>query len=198
MTPTLEAHPRPEDPRLRRWSKAEYHEMADRGWFRNQRAELIEGEIVVLSPQKFEHGQVADRVTEILRSIFGADFWVRMQLPLDLGAKSEPEPDVSVVKGRREDYHEHPRTATLIVEVSDTTLAFDRGEKARVYASAGIADYWVLDLVHRQIHIYREPAPTTAGFEYRSILTREGSDTISPLAAPTASIAVAQLISPRP
>src|SRR5258706_10181091 len=103
--PTLLNQPRAEDPRLRRWSKSEYYEMAELGWFRNQRAELIEGEIMVLSPQKFEHGQVADRATEIVRGLFGAGFWCRMQLPLDLGANSEPEPDISVVVGRREGYH---------------------------------------------------------------------------------------------
>jgi Uma2 family endonuclease len=173
------------DPSLRRWTKAEYYGMADLGWFKGQRVELIEGEIVVLSPQKFAHGQVADRVTELLRHAFGPDFWVRMQLPLDLGESSEPEPDVSVVRGRRESFSEHPRTAELIVEISDTTLAYDRREKASLYASSGIADYWVVNLVQRQVHVFRDPqidGGQSHGFGYRSMLTFLPGEQITPLA----------------
>jgi Uma2 family endonuclease len=160
--------------------------MADLGWFAGQRVELIEGEIVVLSPQKFAHGQVADRVTELMRGLFGNGFWVRMQLPLDLGENSEPEPDVSVVRGRREDFTEHLRTAELVIEVSDTTLAYDRREKASLYASAGIADYWVVNLVQRQVQVFRAPqsdANQTFGFGYQSMLTLQPGQQIMPLAA---------------
>ena len=190
-------NPATNDPKLRRWSKSEYHEMAELGWFRDQRAELIEGEIVVLSPQKFEHGQIADRATEIMRNVFGPGFWCRMQLPLNLGPNSEPEPDVSVVRGRRDDYHEHPTSALLVIEVSDTTLAFDRSEKASLYARAGIQEYWVLDLVLRQLHVYRSPFPDPAkvyGFWYQSITSFARGQTVSPLAASGGSIAVSDLL----
>jgi len=189
-----------EDPKLRHWSKSEYHEMAELGWFRGQRAELIDGEIVVLSPQKFEHGRVADRATEKMRELFGASFWVRMQLPLDLGPNSEPEPDVSVVTGRREDYHDHPKQAVLVIEVSDTTLSFDRGEKAGLYARAGVQDYWILDLVHRQLHIHRDPIPdpTQANwFTYGSIETFQGSDVVAPLNLPAGRVRVSELLGDR-
>lgn len=186
-----------EEPAPRRWTKAEYYRMAELGWFHGQRAELIEGEIVVLSPQKFAHGQVADRATEILRGAFGANFWAPMQLALNLGPKSEPEPDVSVVPGRREDYHDHPNTALLVVEVSDTTLAYDRAEKASLYASAGILDYWVLDLVHRRLHVYRDPAPDATrpyGYGYKTVSSLQPGETVVPLAAPSARILVADLL----
>ena len=128
------------EPRVRKWTKAEYYQMAELGWFRDQRAELVEGEIVVLSPQKFGHGAATDRVTELLRDAMGKKFWVRMQLPVDLGAVSEPEPDVSVVPGKREDYTAHPTTAALLVEVSDTTLAYDRKKKAADYPLSLMAE----------------------------------------------------------
>ncbi len=171
--------------------------MAELGWFRNQRAELIEGDIVVLSPQKFEHGQIADRAAEILRNRLGGDYWIRMQLPLDLGINSEPEPDVSVVPGRREDYHAHPTEALLVIEVSDTTIAYDRREKASLYARGGISDYWVLDVVRRQLHVYRDPAPDATAahaFSYRSITTLQGAQTVNPLAAPQVTIVVNELL----
>src|SRR5437879_6193872 len=117
-------------PGRRTWTKAEYYRMADLGWFRGERVELIEGEIMVLSPQKWAHSVTTDKATETLKRVFGSGFWVRMQLPLDLGQTTEPEADVSVVKGKREDYSNHPTTALLAVEVSDSTLRYDRTRKA--------------------------------------------------------------------
>ena len=160
--------------------------MAELGWFAGQRVELIEGEIVVLSPQKFAHGQVTDRATELMREVFGAGFWARMQLPLDLGPSSEPEPDVSVVRGSRDSYAAHPQAAELVIEVSDTTLAFDRREKASLYARAGIADYWVVNLVQRVLHVYRDPQADENqpyGFGYGSTQTFQPGEQITPLAA---------------
>src|SRR5262245_10736836 len=129
------------EPRTRRWTRAEYYRLADMGLFHGQRVELIEGELMVQSPQKAAHFTTTDRVAELLRQHFGSGFHVRMQGPLDLGPHSEPEPDVAVVAGRREDYAtNHPRTAVLIVEVCDTTLTSDRTRKASLYARAGLAD----------------------------------------------------------
>jgi Uma2 family endonuclease len=145
------------EPQARLWTRSEYHQMADLGLFDGQRAELVEGEIVVLSPQKFGHGATTDRVTEVLRDILGKEFWVRMQLPNAIGEISEPEPDVSVVPGKREDYTDHPRGASLIVEVSDTTLTYDRGKKLRLYAKAGIYEYWIVNLQDQEVEIRKRP-----------------------------------------
>ncbi|HEY7425174.1 MAG TPA: Uma2 family endonuclease, partial [Gemmataceae bacterium] len=133
-----------DEPTPRLWTCEEYYRMADMGFFHGQRVELIEGEIVVLSPQKAEHWTTADRVAELLRSGFGSAFHVRLQGPIDFGSLSEPEPDVAVVAGTRAQYaSQHPRTAVLIVEVSESSLAYDRTRKASLYARAGIADYWI-------------------------------------------------------
>lgn len=188
MTPTLD------EPRVRTWSKAEYYQMADLGWFRGQRAELIEGEIVAQSPQNWPHSVTTDLVAERLRQAFSSSAWVRMQLPLDFGASSEPEPDVSVVSGRREGYSSHPTTALLIVEVSETTLRFDRRDKASFYAAHGIADYWVVDLVHRRLEVRRLPQPDATqayGFAYADVSVLNPTDSVTPLALPAVAIPVA-------
>src|SRR4030095_5185648 len=92
------------EPVPRRWTKAEYYQMAKLGWFRGQRVELIDGQVVVMTPQKPRHYAVLDRPAEVPRLVFGGGYWIRTQAPLDLGAITEPEPDVSVVRGRREDF----------------------------------------------------------------------------------------------
>src|ERR1700676_210653 len=145
------------EPRPRRWTKAEYYQIAAMGWFDGKRVELVEGEIMVFSPQKFIHYAVTDQVAERLRKAFGIGFWVRLQAPLGLGSRSEPEPDVSVVAGARTDYTDHPSTALLVVEISDTTLANDLGRKASLYARAGLPDYWIVNLVDEQVEVFRNP-----------------------------------------
>ncbi len=172
--------------------------MADTGLFQGQRAELIEGEIMVLSPQKALHFTTTERVVETLRSALGATFHVRMQGPLELGAHSEPEPDVAVVAGSRDQYvSRHPTSALLIVEISDTTLISDRTRKASLYARAGIADYWIVNLVDRKLEVRRSPVPEAAqayGHGYASTTELSPPATVSPLAAPGISLAVADLI----
>jgi Uma2 family endonuclease len=186
-----------DEPHPRLWTKAEYYRLGELGFFANQRAELIGGEIVVLSPQKWPHGSTADRATEVLRNALGSGFWVRMQLPLDLGLVIEPEPDVSVVRGRREDYTAHPTTAVLVVEVSDTTLVYDQTVKTSLYAAGGMADYWIINLVQLQLEVYRQPIPDPTephGYRYADVAIYSRGQTISPLAAPSLVIAVADLV----
>jgi len=95
---------------------------------------------------------------EALRVAFGPGVVVRTQLPLALGQYSEPEPDVAVVVGTARDFtDDHPTSALLVVEVADATLSFDRNAKASLYAAAGIPEYWIVNLVHRQLEMHREP-----------------------------------------
>jgi Uma2 family endonuclease len=110
---------------------------------------------------------------------------------------SEPEPDVAAYPGRFEDYTDHPTTALLIVEVADTTLSRDTTTKAEVYAEAGIADYWVLDLVGRELLVFRDPEPQPVGLganAYRTRVTFGPNDTVTPLAAPGSPVKVADLL----
>jgi Uma2 family endonuclease len=184
------------EPQPRRWTKEEYYKLGELGFFRGQRVELIDGEIMVLSPQNWLHYSTTDRVAEVLRRAWGG-VWVRMQGPSDLGQSTEPEPDVSIVAGTREDYDDHPTTALLVVEVSVTTLAYDRGRKASLYAASGVTDYWIANLVDNQLEVHRDPvsdAEQEFGHRYANVTILRGGDIVSPLAAPQVQIPVADFL----
>jgi Uma2 family endonuclease len=182
-------------PHSRLWTKDEYYRLGELGFFDGMKAELLEGEIVVTSPQKWPHYSELDRVAEVLRWALQGGVWVRTQAPLDLGLVIEPEPDVSVVKGCREDYTAHPTTALLVVEVSETTLAYDREDKASLFAKGKIDDYWVVNLIDCQLEVYRTPAPDASrahGYGDVTILRR--GDSVSLLAFPGIAIQVDDLL----
>jgi Uma2 family endonuclease len=185
------------EPRTYRWSKEEFHQMADLGWFDDKRVELLDGEIIEMPVAKPPHVMALGLSEEALGRAFGAGFWVRTQAPLALDPDSEPEPDLAVVPGGPRDYPEHPTTALLIVEVSDTTLFIDRNRKASLYARGGIADYWIINLVDDQLEVYRNPVPDSSapsGFRYADRTVLSPADSVSPLAAPSATVAVAYLL----
>ena len=161
-------------------------------------AELIEGEIMVLSPQGPSHSYFTDQVAELLRNSGWTGVWVRIQFPINFGPYSDPEPDVSVVMGSRADYREaHPSSALLIVEVSDTTLIYDRGRKASLYAMRGVADYWIVNVNDDQLEIHRDPGADRAqpfGYGYASLTVHHRGDVVTPQAAPHLSFSVADLL----
>ena len=172
--------------------------MIDRGIFQpGERLELLGGQLIVREPQGGAHALGVELVAEALRDAFGGAARVRVQLPIALDAESEPEPDVSVVGGPLAEADSAlPSRALLIVEVSDSSLTLDRTEKASLYARAGIADYWILNLVERVLEVHREPTPgSTApyGWRYRLIHRLAAGDVVSPLAAPRSRISVARL-----
>src|SRR5262245_53169189 len=121
-----------------------------------------------------------------------------MQGPIDLGPSSEPEPDVCVVVGSRADNQKnHPTTAALMVEVSDSRVSYDRRCQGSLYARAGIADYWIVNLVRRRVEVYRDPVPDASrpyGHRYSSRTDLVPPANVSPLALPQAGIAVAELL----
>lgn len=187
------------DPQTRRWTRDEYYQMADLGFFQDQRVELIDGEIIEMAPQKELHASVIGLVQRAVEAAFGAGYWVRVQLPLFLSDISDPEPDIAVVPGGPRDYvgSDHPRTALLLIEVSEATLRFDRGRKASLYAASGFADYWIVNLIDMQAEVLRSPAPDDAamfGFSYSDRRVLKPGESIAPLAAPSASIPVADLL----
>jgi Uma2 family endonuclease len=181
----------------RRWTKDEYYRMADEGFLQGQKAELLGGDVMVTSPQNWPHYATLDKVADALRAALGAGFWVRTQAPLALGLVTDPEPDVSAVPGKRTDYTDHPPTASLVVEVSETTLAYDRGDKASLYAKGGITDYWIVNLVHGQLEVYRDPGPDATqphGHGYATVVAMKPPASVSPLCAAGVSIPVADLL----
>ena len=114
-----------------------------------------------------------------------------------IGKSIDPVPDLAVVAGSARDYLQKPATASLVVEVSDSSLDYDTNDKASLYAAAGIADYWVVDLVNRQLIVFRSPQANTSkpfGFAYANVTLHAAGQAVSPLAATAASVAVAELL----
>jgi Uma2 family endonuclease len=171
---------------LRRWTRSEYDRLVEYGVFSTgERVELLDGLLVVREPQGGRHAMAVRMVEEALRGVFRAGWDVRSQLPIALDPDSEPEPDVSVV----------PASPVLVVEIADTSLALDRGEKAGLYAHAGIQEYWIVDLVGARLEVRRDPTPgASAGGNYETVLVLPRTATIAPLAAPHAIVAVADLV----
>lgn len=166
--------------------------MVDAGGFGpDDRVELLDGEIWDMSPQGTRHAVVYTAVHMALQRAFGEGHHMRCQLPFALDETSEPEPDVAVVRGAPFDYLEsHPSEAQLIVEVSDSSLRHDRSRKLAAYARNGIPEYWILDLQASRLEVYREPAGTA----YASKTVLAAGDTVTPLHAPEATIAVSDLL----
>lgn len=178
-----------------RWTKNEYYQLAELGFFQGKRVELIEGEIIKMAPVKSFHATAVLILNEILGNKIKGNFHVRSQLVMDFG-NSQPEPDFAVVKGKIRDYAKsHPKKAELVVEVSDATLSYDRNRKASLYAENKIQDYWILNLNGKCLEVYRKPKKDKQlGFIYseRLILTEE--DSVSPLANPKAKIKIADIL----
>jgi Uma2 family endonuclease len=184
-------------PCVKHWNREEYHCLGKQGWFREQKVELLQGELIVLTPQSYAHANAVHRIFHQLSGLYGAEFSVRMQVPLVHEPNSEPEPDISVVPGSWRDYSDHPQTAVLVVEVSKSSLDYDLHTKAHLYASMGIPDYWVLDLENRQLLVHRQPvadAKMPFGHRFQQTETIAADGQISLLENSTATIAIANML----
>ena len=185
------------EPILRKWTKREYHAAADLGWFDNERVELIDGEVIRMAAQKDGHAVSLTLTEEAVRQAFGTGCTYRVQMPMDFGSKSEPEPDLAVIRGLPRSVRRHPSMALLLVEISDTTLLYDRTRKSRLYASRGIRDYWIVDLVHRKLEVRRRPTADEKepfGFTYLETKVFLPGESVAPLGARRAKIKVADLL----
>jgi Uma2 family endonuclease len=185
--------------RTRRWTRFEYERLVEQGFLGSgDPVELLEGRLVVQEPQHSPHATATRLAQEALRAAFGSGWDVRAGLPLALGRLSEPEPDVSVVRGSPRDYRDaHPVRAVLVVEVADTSLRLDRFRKGRIYARAGIPEYWIVNLVTLMLEVYRDAVvvdPARRRWGYRMMRSLGPSESVSPLALPHASIAVSDLL----
>ena len=185
--------------RTRRWTRVEYDRLIDVGIFRpGEHLELLGGHLIVSEPQGTLHAAAVGLVEEALRACFGLGWTVRVQMPVALDEESEPEPDVVVVPGTHRDYEAaHPARPPLLVEVAESSLADDRGTKASLYARAGIADYWIVNLVDRVLEVCRDPvtaAAQTSAWRYRHIEVLRAGASIAPLARPDVPVEVAALL----
>ena len=188
----------PVGPQPYRWTIAEYQRLARHGFFDGQYTILIHGEVYLMPSPGPLHTLAVGLTDDWLRAVFAVGYYIRNQGGFDVGTRNDPGPDLAVVRGRRRDHTtDNPAVADLIVEVADSSLFLDSTTKAELYATAGVPDYWVLDLENRKLIVFRDPVPLPAGLgatAYRSRTEHGPADTVSPLAAPTAMVRVADLL----
>jgi Uma2 family endonuclease len=185
--------------RTRRWTRIEYEKLIDLGIFRPGEAiELLGGELIVSEPQGAAHYTAILKTARALEVAFGTGWVARTQGPIGHDDDSEPEPDVAVVRGSLEDYRAaHPSRPVLTVEVAESSLDGDRERKGGAYGRAGLADYWIINLIDRVLEVYREPAADPSspfGWRYarREVFRPPGE--VRPLAMPSSAIRVADLL----
>ncbi len=181
-------------PLVRRFTIAEYHHLAlARILGEDERVELLEGVIVRMSPQSEQAVRVLLFLNRHLSRSLGDEYQVRPQVPVTLpSSESEPEPDLAVVRAADAlSRLEHPQKALLAIEVSLTSLRFDRTVKARVYAGAGIPEYWIANVETGCVEVFRDPDPAAGA--YRTTLLVGKQETLSSTAVPGLSLSVAAL-----
>ena len=182
------------EPTRRRISVYEYHAMGEAGILgMDERVELIDGEIITMSPIGPEHGASVDAGTYFLVSLIGNRAIVRVQGNVRLDEYNEPEPDFTVLKWR-DDFYRHqlpgPDDVLLIIEVSDSSLSYDRNRKLALYARFGIPEVWIANIPARVVEVYRDPVDG----EYTITRVYQPGEMVSPLAFEDVEMSVSRFI----
>ena len=181
---------------LKRWTVGDYHSMSELGILgSDERTELIGGQIALMAPKGTQHVTSLYLLSNLLKELLGNKVYIRLQDPIQLNDFSEPEPDLAIVKGTILDYVDHhpqSKMVELVVEVADSSLKQDCEIKAMLYAQAGIADYWVVDVNNRQLHVFRVPG--SEGYTSHLILNEPNE--ISPLSFPHSTISLSRIFLP--
>ena len=176
-----------------RFNVDEYHRMGEAGILGpDDRVELIDGEIVMMTPIGSRHAACVDRCNDLLTRLVRGQAIVRVQNPIQLDDYSEPEPDLSLLRPRTDFYagaHPLPNDVLLVIEVADTSIGYDREVKLPLYGSMGIAEVWIVDLGRRCIDAYR--GPIAGGYAERR--THQAHETLRP-AALDVDVAVADVL----
>lgn len=185
-TPRTDVAPRP-----RRFTVAEYHQMGEAGIFtEDDRVELLAGEIYEMSPIGDRHVGAVNPLNEFfVVRLVGTEFMVSVQNPIRLGDDSEPQPDLVVM---RRGVRGVPDAADvlLVVEVADSSRAYDRGKKLPLYAAAGIPEVWLVDVVAKTVERYTEPR----GDRYRQLVVAERGDTVTSTVLPAIALPIADIL----
>lgn len=178
-----------------KWTIEDYHRMITAGILDDRHVELLNGEIVEMSPEGTPHAAYSQNTGDYLRSLLGSRVRIREAKPVTLPPNnSEPEPDIAIVEPHPVavyvQHHPYPEDIFWLIEYSDSSLKKDLEVKTEVYAAAGIREYWVINLKAQELIVFRSPTPT--GYQSEQILT---SGTINPLAFQDVSVSVRQLFS---
>ncbi len=154
----------------------EYHKLVEVGILtEDDRVELINGEIIAMSPINSTHAGIVNRLSRILIKKLDSLATIATQNPILLSNLSEPEPDITIAHFSEDDYfseHPSPKNIYLIIEVSETTLEKDQSYKCPLYANANILEYWIINLIDRQIEIHRQPK--NGDYHFKQIISEEG------------------------
>ena len=150
-----------DSPARRRFSVHEYYKMAEEGILKpDERVELIDGDIIVMCPIGSRHSGSVNRLTELLIQVLVSRAVVSVQSPIRLDERTEPEPDFAALKPRADYYsdsHPGPNDVFFLIEVMESSAAYDRGSKIKLYARFGISEVWLVDLRRKLIEIHRRP-----------------------------------------
>lgn len=177
-----------EAPKPFSWSVDQFQQLGDLGIFADKRVELIEGQILQMSPMKDPHIIGLVFLSNELPLIANGFYTVLVQASLALNERSEPQPDCAIFRGSPSEYRKSlSKDALLVIELSDSTLKFDRTVKARLYASAQIPEYWIVNLAEHQIEVFRDPHEET-GYATKTIVKK--GEVLRPIAAPELVIEV--------
>lgn len=182
-------------PEPRKFTVAEYYLMAEAGILApDERVELIDGEIVVMAPIGDLHAMEVRQATRVFYSAGADSVIVSVQNPVNLGAHFNPQPDIALLRFRDDNYPSHPTPSDilLVIEVSDTSLGYDRNTKIPAYAHAQVPEAWLLNLPDDCLERFTQPGPD--GYQHRSVHRR--GERIAPAARPDLDISVADLLPP--
>ncbi|CAN5304491.1 Uma2 family endonuclease [soil metagenome] len=177
-------------PEFRPLRVEEYHQLIELGVFEGTHVELVGGVLVEMSPQGPEHFGLIPYLNHLFVRLVGEDYVVSPQGPVIADEISEPEPDFAILSRRDTRRTGKPTDALLVVEVSNSSLRFDLGEKARRYAGAGYPEYWVIDVQARTIHVHREPRPDGTWGQ----ITIQADGPLTAVAVPPITIDVTDLL----
>ena len=185
-------------PQPYRWTIHQYRELYKTGLFYDKKTMLLDGVLYVMVMPNPPHDTALNLACEFLRSVCPTGYHVRNQQGFDIGTTNDPGPDLAIVPGSIRDYDSRtPTVALMVVEVAESTLSIDTTTKAELYATAGVPEYWVIDLVNNQLLVFRNPQALPAGLgatAYKTHVTFAPTDSVSPLAAPNATFRVADLL----
>jgi len=179
------------DERIRPLKRVEYERLTSLGCFDDERVELLFGMVVEMTPIDPAHSESTYQVRSLIEAAIGARGKVMSQSPFAASDISEPEPDVFVVPPGAY-WHEHPASSCLIVEVARSSLARDRGMKARMYGFAQVDEYWIVNHVDNVVEVYRDTYEGT----WRTKTIHRRGERITMLAFPDVSVAVADVLPP--
>lgn len=178
----------------RRITVADFHRMVDAGVFApDERVELLEGVLIAMPPPGEPHSWSIQELNRIITRALPDSYRTRPQLPVTLGIYSEPQPDLAIItaeQGARRT--EHPEAALLVIEVSVSSLRYDRNAKSAVYARAGIPEYWIVDVEGRAVEVRVDPDPVAA--RWRSVTRLGPGDVLQARAVPLPPIPVADIL----